>query len=172
MKNIEIIPLYGIRADGAEIQLGDSSNKVKAALGEPYGTWDDSLYYYNNELRIDFGSNGAEFIEFLGGIDGELQPKIYGVPAFQKNADTLYEILTKENGGMIDDSENGYSYGFCEISVGVYRESTPESVQEMIDDAKENGEPLDEDEIAEETRRASHWDTIGIGVKNYYKQVI
>lgn len=42
----------------------------------------------------------------------------------------------------------------------------------MIDDAKENGEPLDEDDIAEETRRASHLDTIGIGVKNYYKRVI
>ncbi len=172
MKNIEIIPLYEIRADGAEIRLGDSSNKVKAALGEPYGTREDSLYYYNNELRIDFIADSVEFIEFLGGIDGELQPVIYGAPAFQTNADTLYDILTKENEGMIDDNEDGYSYGFCEISVGVYRESTPESVQEMIDDAKENGEPLDKDDIAEETRRASHWDTIGIGVKNYYKRVI
>lgn len=169
MKNIEMIPLYGIRADGAEIRLGSSPDEVKAALGEPYGTWENSLYYCNNELRIDFAENGAEFIEFLGGIDGELQPAIYGVPAFQTDADKLYEILAKENNGMIDDSEDGYSYGFCEISVGVYRESTPESVQEMIDDAKEDGEPLDEDEIAEETRRASHWDTIGIGVKNYYK---
>lgn len=33
MKNIEIIPLYEIRADGVEIRLGDSSNKVKTALG-------------------------------------------------------------------------------------------------------------------------------------------
>lgn len=156
MENIELIPLYGIRADGAEIRFGDSLNKVKAALGEPYGTEEDSLYYYNNELRIDFGSNGAEFIEFLGGINGELQPEIYGVPAFQTDADKLYEILAKENGGIIDDSEDGYSYGFCEISVGVYRESTPESVQEMIDDAKEDGEPLDDDDIAEEMRRASH----------------
>lgn len=173
MKNIEIIPLYEIRADGVEIRLGDSSNKVKTALGgEPYGTREDSLYYYNNELRIDFIADSVEFIEFLGGIDGELQPVIYGVPAFQTNADTLYDILTKENEGMIDDNEDGYSYGFCEISVGVYRESTTESVQEMIDDAKENGEPLDEDDIAEETRRASHLDTIGIGVKNYYKRVI
>lgn len=169
MKNIEIIPLYGLRTDSAEIRLGDSPDKVRAALGEPCDTVDDSLYYYDNELRIDFGSNGAEFIEFLGGIDGELQPVIYGVLAFQTDADKLYEILAKENNGVIDDSEDGYSYGFCKISVGVYRESTPESVQEMIDDAKENGETLDEEYIAEETRRASHWDTIGIGVKNYYK---
>lgn len=169
VKNIEIIPLYGIRADGAEIRFGDSLDKVKAALGEPCDAYDDSLYYCNNELRIDLGSNGAEFIEFLGGIDGELQPEIYGVPAFQTDADKLYEILAKENDGIIDDSEDGYSYGFNEISVGVYRASTPESVQEMINDAKENGEQLDEEYIAEETRRASHWDTIGIGVKNYYE---
>lgn len=168
MKKIEIIPLSGIRADGAEIRFGDSIDKVKAAFGEPCDTQDDSLYYYDNELRIDFGSDGAEFIEFLGGIDGQLQPEIYGVPAFQTDADALYEILAKENDGSIDDSEDGYSYGFNEISIGVYRENTPESVQEMIDDAKEDGEPLDDEDIAEEMRRASHWDTIGIGVKNYY----
>ena len=56
-----------------------------------------------------------------------------------------------------------------DISVGVYRESRPEDVQEMIESAKEDGEPMDVEEIEYEMRNATHWDTIGIGVKNYYR---
>ena len=109
-------------------------------MGEPYSTWDDSLYYFNNELRFDFDDDGkVEFIEFLGSIDGELQPVIYDVPAFQIKADTLYNILREENRGDIDDSEDGYSYGFLNISVGVYRSSIPEDVEEMIKEADEAG---------------------------------
>lgn len=39
----------------------------------------------------------------------------------------------------------------------------------MIEDAEEDGEPLDDDDIEYETRRANHWNTIGIGIENYYK---
>ena len=97
--------------------MHSSCEDVKNLLGEPYSTRDDSLYYFNNELRFDFDDDGkVEFIEFLGSIDGELQPIIYDVPAFQSKADTLYNILREENRGDIDDSEDGYSYGFLNIS--------------------------------------------------------
>lgn len=131
MDKIEVNPLAGIVFNDIEIKLGADENDVKAALGEPYSVWKNSLYYFKNELRFDFGKDGAEFIEFLGGIDGELQPTIYGVPAFQTGADKLYEILRQQNNGGIDDSESPYSYGFLESSVGVYREIAPEDVQEM-----------------------------------------
>lgn len=120
MDKIEVNPLAGIVFNDIEIKLGADENDVKAALGEPYSVWKNSLYYFKNELRFDFGKDGAEFIEFLGGIDGELQPTIYGVPAFQTGADKLYEILCQQNNGGIDDSESPYSYGFLESSVGVY----------------------------------------------------
>ena len=42
---------------------------------------------------------------------------IYGKPVFESNADELFEILRQHNNGEIDDSENGYSYGFIETSV-------------------------------------------------------
>lgn len=121
MDKIEIKPLVGIVFNDTEIKLGSSESDVKAALGEPYSVWKNSLYYFKNELRFDFGNEGAEFIEFLGGIDGELQPTIYGISAFQTDADKLYKILGQWNNGEVDDSESGYSYGFLEISVGVYR---------------------------------------------------
>lgn len=170
MQKIKIIPLVGIEFDDITIALYSSCEDVKNLLGEPYSTQDDSLYYFNNELRFDFDDDGkVEFIEFLGSIDGELQPIIYDVPAFQSKADTLYNILREENRGDIDDSEDGYSYGFLNISVGVYRSSIPKDVEEMIKEADEAGEPMDAGDIEEERRKADYWSTIGIGIKDYYR---
>ena len=149
MQKIKIIPLVGIVFDDMTIALYSSCEDVKNLLGEPYSTWDDSLYYFNNELRFDFDDDGkVEFIEFLGGIDGELQPIIYDVPAFQSKADILYNILR---------------------SVGVYRSSIPKDVEEMIKETVEAGEPMDEGEIEEERRKADYWSTIGIGIEDYYR---
>ena len=170
MQKIKIIPLVGIEFDDITIALYSSCEDVKNLLGEPYSTQDDSLYYFNNELRFDFDDDGkVEFIEFLGSIDGELQPIIYDVPAFQSKADTLYNILREENRGDIDDSEDGYSYGFLNISVGVYRSSIPKDVEEMIKEADEAGEPMDAGDIEEERRKADYWSTTGIGIKDYYR---
>lgn len=127
-----------------------------------------SLYFFGNELRVDFDeNNGVEFIEFLGGYDGNIQPQILGVNAFEISADCLFDLL-KENDSNIEDTEKGYSYAFLDSSVGIYRESTNESVQEMIKEAKKEGYELDEEEIDEERKRAEHWSTLGIGVKGYY----
>ena len=88
--------------------------------------------------------------------------------AFQTEADNLYNILSEKNHGGIDDSENGYSYSFLNISVGVFRSSIPDAVQEMIEDADEEGDPMEADEIEYEMRKANYWSTIGIGIENYY----
>ena len=167
MTDIELKPLVGILINGAEIKLGASEKDVRAVLGEPHSKSKNSLYFNKNELRFDFDNNrNVEFIEFLGGIDGELQPEIYGVSAFQTDADELYSLLKRQNNGGIDDSEAEYSYGFQEISVGIYREITPYDVQQMI---AEEYSVRDED-INEEMRRATHWGSIGIGAANYYKR--
>ena len=63
--------------------------------------------------------------------------------------------------------EDGYSYSFKEIEVGVYRESKPEDAMECIEEMKAEGTCTKEDEEYE-LRRANHWATIGIGVKGYY----
>ena len=74
------------------------------------------------------------------------------------------------NNGEIDDSESGYSYGFIEISVGVYRTYTLESVQRDIDDMKADG-VYDQQYVDEELLKANHWATIGIGTAGCYKKV-
>lgn len=170
MQKIRLIPLVGIELNHVTITFSFSQEDVKKLLGEPCSTEEGSIYYFDNELRFDFDDDGKmEFIEFLGGIDGKLQPTIYDVSAFQSEAEDLYDILSEKNHGDIDDSENGYSYGFLNISVGIYRPSIPEDVEEMIAEAKKDGEPMNEEEIEDEMRRANYWATIGIGVESYYR---
>lgn len=123
-------------------------------------------------MAIDYGDdNTVEFIEFLGGIDGSLHPVIYGVSAFDTAADELADLLRQKNGGEIDDSEQGYSLCFLNISVGVYREIRPSDVTEMIEEMQSDGIPVENNEdIASEMRRADHWATIGVGVAGYYRR--
>ena len=94
MEKVKIIPLVGIEFAGVTVALSSSREDVKKSLGEPYSIWKNALFYFNNELRFDFDNDGkVEFIEFLGGIAGKLQPIIYGVSVFQSKADDLYDIL-------------------------------------------------------------------------------
>lgn len=163
---VELYPLDKAVIGDITIYLGMDKTSVFNIIGKGESFDDKRYYYFNSELAIDFDAESkVEFIEFLGGIDGELQPMIYGVSAFEENADDLAEILKKYNNGEIDDSENGYSYGFLEISVGIYREFLPE---EVIEDAENDNKSLDDEDVKEDLRKASHWATIGIGVKDYY----
>lgn len=168
MMNIKIKPLEGIEWNGKFISLKCSKEAVEQLFGKA-DPWENSYYYFDNELRFDFNDkNELEFIEFLGGVEGEIQPEILGINPFSIQADELYSILSEENHGEIDDSESGYSYAFIEISIGIYRENTPKDVLEMIQDAEESNESLSKEELDYEMNKANHWDTIGLGIKGYY----
>lgn len=162
---IELLPLEKIIIDGKEICLNADKMTVEALIGagENMG---NRHYYYDSEMAIDYNDDGmVEFIEFLGGSDGLLKPLIYGVSAFDIQADELITLLTEKNHGRIDDTEDGYSYGFLELSVGIYRELRPCDIEEM----KADGVPVDDNEGLEQDKtRANHWQTIGIGVAGYY----
>lgn len=168
---IEIHPLEKVVIDGVSIYLGMEQSAVEAAIGK--GRLAGKRYYYfNNDMAIDYSDNKTvEFIEFLGGIDGSIQPVIYGVSAFDTPADELASLLRQKNDGEIDDSEQGYSYAFLNISVGVYREIRPSDVMEMIEEMKADGIPAENNEdVAAEMRRADHWAAIGAGVAGYYQR--
>ncbi|MBD5133920.1 MAG: hypothetical protein HDT38_05560 [Clostridiales bacterium] len=166
---VELIPQVGVIVDSKTIRLGDARADVEKALGEGENVRWNSLYYFASELRVDFGEEGhVEFIELLGGPDGKLQPVIFGLPAFQAPPETVLELLKEKNGGDFLDTEKGYSYAFKKISVGLYRESIPENLAEMIAEAEADGHPLSEEDIEYEKRR-THWATIGVGAEGYYE---
>ncbi|MBD5534285.1 MAG: hypothetical protein HDQ99_01165 [Lachnospiraceae bacterium] len=168
--NIEIYPLEKVVVDDISIYLGMNQSAVETAIGKGQLVG-KRYYYYDSDMAIDYSDNNTvEFIEFLGGIDGSLHPVIYGVSAFDTLADELADLLRQKNDGEIDDSEQGYSYAFLNISVGVYREMRPSDVMEMIEEMKADGIPTENNEdVAEEMRKANHWATIGIGVAGYYQ---
>ena len=167
--NIQIYPLDKVVFDNVSICLGMEKKAVELALGvgEAIG---NRYYYFNSEMAIDYQENKVNFIEFLGGVDGKLKPTIYGVSAFDVEADELVDVLKTNNNGELCDDENGYSYQFSNISIGVYREALPDEIKEMIEEAKNNGNPMSDDEIAYEMKRANYWATIGCGSVGYYQR--
>lgn len=168
--NIEIYPLDKVVIDGVSICHGMEQTAVEAAIGKGQFIG-NRYYYYNSDMAIDYIDGKVEFIEFLGGIDGSLHPRIYGVSAFGTPAEELIKILKQKNDGEVDDSEQGYSFAFLNISVGVYRELRPSDVAEMIEEMKADGISAENNEdVANEMRKADHWSTIGIGAAGYYRK--
>ena len=167
--NIEIYPLDKVVIDGAAIHLGMEQSAVESSIGKGQlvGT---RYYYFNSEMAINYRNSKIEFIEFLSGVDGVLKPTIYGISAFEIHANDLFEILKEQNNGVIGDTENGYTYEFQNISVGVYREAVPKEVEEMIEEAASCGNPMSDDEIQYERKRANYWATIGVGIEGCYQR--
>lgn len=166
---IELFPLEKVCIDGKEIFLNASQKTVEETIGKSTVVG-NRHYYFESELAVDYNDDGlVEFIEFLGGSDSLLKPIIYGVSAFDAPANELTELLAEKNQGKIDDSEDGYSYAFMEISVGIYRELIPADIEEMIEEMREDGIPIENNEDLERDKmKANHWQTIGMGVENYY----
>lgn len=174
--NIEIYPLKKVVIDGVSISLGMEKSDVEALLGN--GDYDEKLsYYYNDEMLVAYDEDGkVEFIEFLGGIDGELRPTIDGISIFDAPADDLVDFLNEKNQGKIDNSEEGYSLAFLNLSVGVYREVLVSEVLEMMEEMKADGIDIDNNEevqveLETEMRKANHWATFGIGIEGYYDKL-
>ena len=168
---LELIPLEGLRLGNTLLPLSASKEQVETLLGPAEVVHGSRWYYVKSDLSVSFDPSGqVEFIEFLGGLEGRLQPTIYGLPAFQTGADELIEELTRRNDGPVDDHEQDYSYAFLNISVGVYRSILPKDVQEMIAEMEADGIPTrNNPDLERDKRRAEHWETIGIGVAGYYQ---
>lgn len=144
----ELIPLDKLIINDTNIYLGKNKEQFIKLLGEPeavHKNWDGdgfSCYYFDSELMFDCDNDSnIRFIGFQGGHDGELKPYIYGISAFDVNMDELYKILKDHNYGRIEE-ENEESYGFVEISVGIWKDGANDE--------------------------SDYWTTIGIGEKNCY----
>ena len=169
---IKTTPLEGIEIKMGEnihnIAFGWTKEQLTSAIGNPKRPSETSLYYWGSSLRFDFEDGKLVFIEFLGGIDGPFQPVCYGNPVFEMEADDAVNMFKKRDSDMTDE-EKGHCITFKNISVGLYRENTPESVSETVREYANMGHPLSAENIMAEKRRAAHWDTFGIGKEGYYK---
>lgn len=172
MKTIRLEPLQGMDVSGVGyVAFGQTVQQVKQLLGDPSHTYDKELFYDELELRIDLNDEGrVAFIECIYGPFCEKTiPLVYGERPFELPGEALVALLTEKNNGPIDDAEAEYCYSFVNISVGIYRESTPTDVLESIEEAKAQGTYKEDlDWLQGELRKANHFWTIGIGEKGYY----
>ena len=167
---ILLFPRVGMEFDGQSVRFGQSHTEVETLLGAPESVHGKRSYFHNSELALDFdGEDRLEFIEFLGGADSVLRPELYGQDVFAADADELLALLTERNGEDIDDSEAGYSYALRELSVGLYREITPDDVYAMLKEMCSMDLTLMSGlDVEEEQKKAHHWATVGIGRERYY----
>ena len=165
---IRLFPLIGMEFNGISIRFGHNRAEMEKLLGVPERTHNSRGYYFNGELALDFdGADKLEFIEFLGGAGGGLSPELYGVPVFETDADEMLNLLAEH--GEVVDQDGGYTVAVPKLSLGLYREITPSDVEEMVREmARMDVTALGEFNLDAEQRRASHWETVGIGRENYY----
>ena len=167
---ILLFPLLGMEFDGKSVRFGQRREEVEGLLGSPERERGCRCYYFDSELALDYTAGGKlRFIEFLGGPEGELRPKLYGISVFEAEADEVYDLLHGRNGDDINDSEAGDAYAFRALSAGLYREITPEDVTAMVREmSRMDMTALTRFDLEAENRRANHWATVGIGEKDYY----
>ena len=163
----EIFPLEKVVIDGISITFGMKQSDVIAVLGAGENAR-DAHYYYESDLAICYDENNCvEFVEFLGGSKGRVQPTIYGISPFSTKASEVVQVLQDKNSGQVEGTADGYDMAFIDISVGVYREYIPADIKELkqqqISD-EYSGLDLEAEGIS-----AEYWDTIGAGVAGYYK---
>ncbi len=174
--NFLIKPLDGVYWEDKSILLKDNIDDVISLFGDDYRKrvhdGKTVLYLFRSSLQIYSDiHNKVEFIQFGGGYNIELEVSIYGINPFKTKEDLLFKILKDKNNGTIGDTENGYSYEFKNISVGIWRESIPENLAEFIDGINSDGsisQDIKDDNIREETIKSSYWEAVGIGIANYY----
>lgn len=172
MKTIEFIPLKGVVINSDQkIEFGMSKNTLLNTLGQPTQVFDRELYFEELELRVDLDKNDSvEFIESLmGPLSNKTQVSINAINPFATKSDELVDILSSLNNGKIDQSEAEYGYTFIDKAIGVYRESTVEDIEGVIEKLKALNEFEDQKEdVLFELEKSKYFWTLGIGKVGYY----
>ena len=180
MKEITLLPLVGAEIRGiGRILFGQSKDELMKIFGDPnrkntnFNAPDsEKFFYYGSELSISFTHNKLDFIECNAPYCKKAKPIIFGKEPFSSLAEDLVSLLAEKNNGATDKENNGeFSYRFIEISVGIYREMTPQDMIESIEEAKQDGCYEDIKEWLEaDLEKSKHFHSIGIGTEDYYRK--
>lgn len=169
---IELLPLKGAVIGEHLVNFGDRKEAVLHAFKIPKDDESETLYLDDYELSISFEADKVSFIECLYGSKSEKTiPRIADCGIFETPAEDVISLLTEKNNAEAEfDDETGYS--FLAISVGCYRPSTPEDIQEEIALMKNDGSYEDnQDWLEEDLGLSRYFQTVGIGRAGYYHAV-
>jgi len=165
-KIIKLMPLEGILIQNSlQIRLGMSDKELYNIIGKPDNKYEQEIFYDEYDIKIELDSfNKIEYIEILS--NEIINVEIYKINPLELYADQLIDLLKGKNGDDIFVESNGIGYIFNNISVRLWRESTPDDINDIIIESKQDG-VYDEmkDEIMSDLEKSKKFTTIGIGKK-------
>jgi hypothetical protein len=169
---IRILPKDGIEF----ISIGEQRTSVnKRVKGFTAYEGQKIDYYTNFGFHIHYDDeNLVEAIEIMFDMQGVFE-------LYQKNPHTteiqeMVEILKAKNNGETNPIDEPEDYMFLELSLGIFRSSTPEEFQIYIDQTKtenpddfKNGTP---EWMLEDLEKTKYFQTCLIGKKDYFKNPV
>jgi hypothetical protein len=169
---IIIYPTEGI----GFINLGDTKKYVREKVlnqqffeGTPidYCTTLGFHVHYDNDEKV-------EFIEIMGDMQSVFE--LYEKNPFTADVDEMVKVLTDKNGTEINLIEAPTSYKFLDLSLGIFRNSTPENMLKYIEQSRleepeafKSGTP---EWMLEDLEKAKHFQTIGLGNQDYFRNEV
>jgi hypothetical protein len=169
---INIIPKNGIEI----INIGDErafvNKRVKGFTAYENGKID---YYTNYGFHIHYDDkNLVEAIEIMFDMQGVFE--LYEKNPHTTEIDEMIEILKAKNNGETNPIDEPEDYMFLELSLGIFRGSTPEKYQLFIEQYKKEEPDIFNNDTPEwmlvEFEKTKHFQTCLIGNKDYFRDPI
>jgi hypothetical protein len=158
------------------INLGDDRKFVREKVLNPQffaGTPID--YYTSLGFHVHYDKDEkVEFIEMMS--DFQTIFELYEKNPFTAEVDEIVKILSDKNGTEINLIDAPESYMFLDLSLGIFRNSTPEKMSEYIEqyqkddpESFKNGMP---DWLREDLEKSKHFTSLSVGNKDYFRNEI
>jgi hypothetical protein len=169
---INIIPKDGIEI----ISIGDERSFVNKRV-KGFTTYEGGKidYYTNYGFHIHYDENNlVEAIEIMLDMQGVFE--LYGKNPHTTEIEEMVEILKAKNNGETNPIDEPEDYMFLELSLGIFRGSTPEEFEKYIEETKKenpedfkNGTP---EWMLEDLEKTKHFQTLLIGNKDYFRNPV
>ncbi len=158
------------------INLGDDKKYVREKVLNPEffeGTPID--YYTKLGFHVHYDKDEkVEFIEMMGDMQSVFE--LYEKNPFTADVDEMVKILSDKNGTEINLIEAPASYMFLDLSLGIFRSSTPEKMLQYIEECRKddpenfkNGTP---EWLLQDLEKSKHFATLSIGKKDYFRNEV
>jgi hypothetical protein len=167
---IIIIPNDGIEI----ISFGDERSFVNKRV-KGFTTYEKTDYYTTYGFHVHYDDNNlVEAIEIMFDMQGVFE--LYDKNPHTTEISEMVEILKAKNNGETNPIDEPEGYMFLELSLGIFRGSTPEKFQIYIEQTKaenpddfKNGTP---EWMLEDLEKTKHFQNLLIGKKDYFRNPI
>lgn len=174
---IELLPMKGILLNGqTALSFGATHEEAERILGNPAiknnKGWERSANvweYPGHAMTLEFDENDLLmlFILHATGAERNIELILHGENPFTTPDTALLSLLTHKNNGNITDLNGGFSYAFPEAGIALQRFMTAAMAEEMITDAKAQGNYEErKDYLESNVKKAPFFTKICMGTKD------